>query len=294
MNVGAGKGRKLFLAANNTALALMALLCLIPLWHVLAVSFSSSAAASAGRVFLWPVDFTWAAYQYVLKQEEFLASIVVTLKRVLLGTSISMLLTVLTAYPLSREKTMFRWRTAYVWFFVFTMLFNGGLIPNYVVVKELGLLDRLLALVLPSAVQVFHIILMLNFLRNLPKELYEAAHIDGAGHWATLWRVALPVSTPSIATLTLFTIVFHWNSWFDGIIYMNNPAHYPLSSYLQTVIIAKDLSAMNTSSILEYANLSDRTVKSAQIFIGLVPIVLVYPFLQRYFIQGIVMGSVKG
>ncbi len=283
----------LFLGCNYILLTGLVLICFFPLMHVLAVSFSSSSAASAGSVSLWPIDFTTKAYEYVWSKQEFLTSMTVTVKRVLLGTAVNMLLTVLTAYPLSREVSQFRLRTAYVWIFVFTLLFHGGLVPTYVLVKELGLLDSLLVLVLPSAVPVFHVILLLNFFRNIPKELLEASYIDGANHWMTLWRIAIPISAPALATLTLFTVVFHWNAWFDGIIYMNTPDNYPLSSYLQTVIVAMDLSSLNTSTLKELDNLSDRTVKAAQIFVGMLPVMLVYPFLQKYFMSGIVMGSVK-
>lgn len=282
-----------FAIGNYAFLVLISAMCVFPLVHVLAVSFSSSSAASSGLVKLWPVDFTLSSYQYVASKKEFLASILVTLQRVLIGTSLNMILTIMVAYPLSKEVSQLRLRTLYVWVFVFTMLFYGGLIPTYILVKELGMLDTMAALVLPTAVPIFNVILLLNFFRGVPKELLESAFIDGAGHWKTLWKIVVPVSLPVLATITLFAIVFHWNAWFDGLIYMNSPSNYPLSSYLQTIIVAKDLSNINTSNLSELQNLSDRTVKSAQIFLGALPVLIVYPFLQKYFIKGIVMGSVK-
>ena len=272
----------------------MSLLCILPLVNVLAVSFSSAAAIEADKVTLWPVEFTVRAYTYVAAKKEFLASMGVTLQRVLLGVVVNMALTVLTAYPLSKDRSQLRLRTVYAWVFVFTMLFSGGLIPSYMVVKELGLLDSIWALVLPGAVPVFNVILMLNFFRGLPKELSESAFIDGAGHWQTLWRIIVPLSAPSIATVTLFTIVGHWNEWFQGLIYMNDPIHYPLASYLQTIVVRLDMTQLNDPTALRFlSQLNDRALRAAQIFLGMVPVLCVYPFLQRFFMSGIVLGSVK-
>lgn len=286
-------GRRLFVGTNYVVLALLSILCLVPLIHVLAVSFSSSAAATAGLVKLWPVEFTISSYQFVLAKPAFLTSIGVTLQRVAIGLTINMLLTILVAYPLSKEVNKFPMRTVYVWIFVITILFQGGLIPLYMTVKYTGIMDTIWALVLPNAVPVFNVVLLLNFFRGLPKELEEAAFMDGAGHWRTLWQIIVPLSAPALATLTLFATVGHWNSWFDGLIFMDSPSHYPLQSYLQTVVINRDLSLISSSDMKSLAEVNDRTAKAAQIFLGALPILLVYPFLQRFFMKGIVLGSVK-
>jgi len=287
------RGRVAFVVFNYIFLALMAVVCLLPLIHVLAVSFSSSHAAAAGYVKLWPVDFTLRSYEFVSGKKEFLDSMLITLERVGIGVSLNMLLTVLVAYPLSKETTAFRSRTLYAWIFVFTILFSGGLIPLYMMVKDTMILDSIWALVLPGAVPVFNVILMLNFFRGLPKELEEAAYIDGAGHMTVLWKIFIPLSMASLATVTLFSTVGHWNSWFDGLIFMNSPTDYPLQSYLQTVVIQQDLSIFSVKSMERYSEINDQTAKSAQIFLGCLPILLLYPFLQRFFIKGIVLGSVK-
>lgn len=285
---------RLATALNYGFLLVLGMLCILPLINVLAVSFSSKEAILAGEVTLWPVDFTLKAYSFVAVKKEFLRSIGISLERVLLGTAISMILTILTAYPLSREVKAFQSRTVYAWIFVFTMLFSGGLVPGYVVVKQLGLMDTMWALVLPGAVPIFNVILMLNFMRNLPKELSEAAFIDGAGHWQLLRLVVLPLSLPSLATVGLFTIVGQWNEWFHGILYMNDPKHYPLASYLQTIVIRYDLTQIRSPEEMQMlSTIDDRAVRAAQIFLGALPIFLVYPFLQRYFMSGIVLGSVK-
>jgi putative aldouronate transport system permease protein len=285
--------RRIFIFFNYTFLISLSLLCILPLIHVFAMSLSSNAAVAAGYVKLWPVDFTTKSYEFVLAKPEFLSSIIMSVKRVLLGVPINILLSIMIAYPLSKEVTAFPARTLYAWVFVFTMLFHGGLIPTYITVKETGLLDSILALVLPNAINVFLVILLLNFFRGLPKELEEAAFMDGAGHWVVLWRIFVPLSVPAIATITLFSAVGHWNSWFDGIIFMNSPENYPLQSYLRTVVIELDSSLINSQELEILEVVSDRTSRAAQIFLGALPILIVYPFLQRYFMKGIVLGSVK-
>jgi putative aldouronate transport system permease protein len=289
-------GEKVFAVANYALMLGLAFVCILPLIHVLAVSMSSSAAASSGIVRLWPVDFTVSSYNFIVKKPAFLTSLGITLQRVLLGTVVNMVLTVLTAYPLSKEMKHFRMRTVYTWFFFFTALFGGGLIPWYMTIKATGLLNSIFALVIPGAVPIFHVILMLNFFRSLPKELEESAFIDGAGHVRVLWSIYLPLSPAAIATITLFTVVGHWNAWFDGLILMNSPARYPLQSYLQIIVIAQNLfnSIHSSEEWKILAQVSDRTAKAAQIFLGALPILLLYPFLQKYFMKGIVLGSVKG
>jgi len=287
-------GELLFAAANHALLAALALLCVLPIVNVLAVSLSEGYYVTAGMVKLWPVGFNLKSYAFVAQTTEFLRSVWVAVQRVAVGGALNMLLTVIVAYPLSKEAGQLKGRTLYVWLFVFTMLFSGGLIPTYVVVQELRLLDTLWALVLPGAVPIFNVILLLNFFRSLPKELEEAAHIDGASHWQTLAKLIVPLSKPALATIALFTIVGHWNEWFSGLIYMNRPENYPLASYLQTVIIQRDMMVTADPSLMaQLAELNNRSVKAAQIFLGALPVFCVYPFLQRYFMTGIVMGSVK-
>jgi putative aldouronate transport system permease protein len=271
---------------------------MFPVIHILALSLSSSNAASTGKVFLWPSEFTFSAYKYIMKRMDFWISFVVSIKRVILGLAVNMAITVITAYPLSKNSSAFRSRSVYVWYFFITTLIGGGLVPTYMLIKQLGMIDSIWSLVLPGAVPVFNIILMLNFFRQLPKELEEAAFIDGAGHWTILWKIYIPTSAPSIATIALFCIVGHWNSWFDGIIYMNHPENYPLQSYLRSVVVTRDIDALssitNQVGAAEMKAVSEKTSKAAQIFIGALPIIAVYPFLQKYFTKGIVLGSVKG
>jgi putative aldouronate transport system permease protein len=279
-------------------LIVSAVVCILPFVNLLALSFSNSAAVAAGNVKFWPVGFTVKSYIYVTRSQAFLRSIFVSLQRVALGVSINMLLTVITAYPLSKSSYTFKPRSVYAWFFMVTMLFSASVIPWFMVIKFAGLIDTIWALVIPGALPVFNMIVLLNFFRGLPNELEEAAFIDGAGHWTILWNIFVPLSKPALATVCLFCILNHWNSWFDGLILMNSPKHYPLQSYLQTIIInpAAFFNSMKGSSdynlILQYVN--SRTAKTAQLFIAAVPILIAYPFLQRYFTTGLVLGSVKG
>ena len=287
-------GSRIFTIINGLFLVLLALMCVLPLVNILAVSLSSNAAATAGLVKLWPVEFTLKSYEYVAKRAAFWRSLGVTLLRCLLGVSLNVLMCILTAYPLSKDNQKLRARTVYTWFFFITMLVNGGLIPQYMTIKSVGILGTIWALVLPGAVPVFSMVLMLNFFRAIPEELEEAAFMDGASHWSILMKIYVPLSKASIATICLFALVYHWNSWFDGIIMMNKPDQYPLQSYLHTIIIQGDTSVNSTTDWQTMALISDRTVKCAQIFLYTLPIVAAYPFLQRYFVKGMVMGSVKG
>lgn len=286
------RGYKLFSIGNYIFLGILSLLCILPIIHILAVSFSSMAPASANLVGFWPIGFTTDAYEKTFGNTNFLNSLVVSVERTVLATFISMIIVLITAFPLSKEDINFKGRSVYTWFFVFTILFSGGLIPSYILVQKLGLMDSIWALILPGALSVWNVVLMMNFYRGLPKELEEAAYLDGAGQFKTLMLVYIPLSLPAVATLSLFTMVYHWNAWFDGMIYMSDIKNYPLASLLQTIIVQQDFSKINVdASMLE--NVSQRTVRAAQIFIGALPILLVYPFLQRFFVKGLVIGAVK-
>ncbi|WP_372631092.1 carbohydrate ABC transporter permease [Cohnella sp.] len=289
-----GKRFDWFALANSAFLIAVALICILPLIHIIALSFSSSAAAAAGYVKLWPVDFTLASYEFTASRSAFWVSMLTSIQRIAMGTPLNLLLTILVAYPLSKTTEQFRFRLVYAWIFFLTMLFNGGLIPWYITIKQLGLLDSIWALVLPGAVPAFSIVLLLNFFRAVPKEMEESAVIDGASQWTTLWRIYVPISKPAIATLALFSMVEHWNSWFDGLILMGDPSHYPLQSYIQTIVVQMNLGSMSMEELKNLARISDRTLKASQIFLGSLPIIAVYPFLQRFFVKGIVLGSVKG
>ncbi|GGE02143.1 carbohydrate ABC transporter permease [Paenibacillus nasutitermitis] len=285
---------RVFNISNIVILIILASICILPFVHVVAVSFSNKLNVSAGFVTLWPKGFTIESYKYLLAKTAFWQAFKISAIRLVLGTAINLILIMLTAYPLSKESSRLKMRTFYAWFFFVTMLISGGLIPNFILINELGLRDSIWALVLPGALPIFSLVLMLNFFRQVPKELEEAAFIDGAGHLRTLAQVYIPISVPAIATISLFCMVAHWNAWFDGMIYMNSADKLPLQTYLRSVIIEMNVSEMGGDDWELLKTLSDRSLRSAQIIIAMIPILSVYPFLQKYFVKGIVVGSVKG
>lgn len=273
-------------------LILVGVTALLPLVNTLAISLSDKAAVSGGMVGLWPVGFNLDAYGFILRDDKFWQAFGVSLLRVLLGGALNFVLAVMTAFPLSRSTRAFPARDFFMWCFVFGMILNVGIVPWYLTVSGYGLLDSIWALVLPGAVPIWSVIILMNFFRSIPKELDEAARIDGATPWQLLWSIYLPTSLPALATITLFSIVGHWNSFFDGLILMNNPDNYPLQTYIQQLVIA-DRPALHGGQAALMAQLSNNTLNAAKLFVAMIPILLVYPFLQRYFVRGIMLGAVK-
>ena len=276
-------GRKVFLAVDVIVI-------------LLSYSFSASQPIIENKVFLWPKEFTLKAYQYVLESKEFWSSVSVSVKRVLLGVPLNTLLTILVAYPLSKDERQFKARKYYVAYMLTVMLFNGGLMPTYYIVSKTKLIDTVWALIIPGAVPIFNCIVLMNFFRGIPSELEESAKLDGASQWQILWRIFIPISKPSLATIILFSLINHWNSWFDGLIYSNHTTNYPLQSYLQTLVTSTTeiLAQGDVKAIAKLVDINDTNMKAAQIFISVIPLMLIYPFLQKYFTTGLTMGSVKG
>lgn len=281
-------GRKIFIVCNTAFLVLMALLCVLPLVNLLAISLSEKAAVNSGIVTFWPVNFTITAYERTFQNANFIRSIMISIARTVIGTLLSMAVIVTAGYALSKD---FRGRTALMWFFVFTMLFSGGLIPSYILNSALGLKNNFWVYIIPGAFSCYNLILIMNFFKSIPKALEEAALVDGANFFQILWKIFLPLSKAGLATVALFIMVGNWNEWFTGILYMSDTKNYPLASFLQVIVVQnnkQDLALDPTT-----AAMSERTIKAAQVFIGAVPILMVYPFLQKHFAKGIVMGAVK-
>ncbi|MCX6050225.1 MAG: carbohydrate ABC transporter permease [Chloroflexi bacterium] len=284
---------RLFDLTNYLILVLFGLLCLLPMIHIVAVSLSNRSASMGGFVTLWPIGFTWRNYAEILAAGPVYQAFFISVQRTVLGTLINMILTVLAAYPLSKSAQEFKGRNWFMWIMIVALLFNGGLIPWFLVIRNLGLLNSLWALIFPGALPIWNVILLMNFFRELPKELEEAAIIDGASYWAILLYIYLPLSVPALATLTLFAAVGHWNAWFDGMILITKNAQYPIMTFLRTVVVDLNLQILSVNNEDIY-NLSDRSIRAANIVVATLPILLVYPFLQRYFIHGIRLGAVKG
>ncbi|GAB6928173.1 carbohydrate ABC transporter permease [Paenibacillus sp. JCM 10914] len=283
---------KIFYGFNVAFLILISILCVLPLVHIFAVSLSGKAAADANLVAFWPINFTLDSYAETFNNLNFLSSLNTSVLRSIVGTLLGMIVTVLASFSLSRSTVEFRGRTFYVWFFLIIMVFDAGLVPTYIMIQNLNLINSFWVFILPNLVNVWNMILLMNFFRALPKDLDEAAIMDGATSFKILTRIYLPISLPAIATLSLFTLVFHWNSWFDGMLFMIDNSKWPMATLLQTIVVVQDFSKTGINPE-DLELLSNRSVKSAQIFIAMLPILAVYPFLQRFFVKGIVLGAVK-
>lgn len=272
---------------------LLTLSCLLPLVNMVAISFSGSEAVSANAVGLLPKDANLNSYTKLLDDAQFWRSFLISVERVILGLLINMLLTVTMAYPLSKSKLRFPMREVYMKFIIFAMLFSGGIIPLFMVVSNLKLTNTIWSLVLPGAVPVFNVILMINFFKGIPEALDEAARIDGANPLQTLVRIYLPISLPSLATVALFSIVGHWNDYFSGLIYMSKASMYPLQTYIQQLTV--DLTSITDADRLKQLSaMSTRSFNAAKIVVSTVPLLVIYPFLQKYFVSGLTIGAVKG
>lgn len=266
---------------------------LLPLLNILASSFSSPAAVSSGQVFIWPVDFTLRGYEVALSNPQVLTGFGNSVFYAVFGTLISVTLTIMIAYPLSRRD--FWGRGPMTAFVVFTMLFSGGLIPTYLVVQNLGLLDTRWALLLPQAIGVWQVIIAIAFLRSsIPDDLYDAAQLDGASDLRFLWSVVLPLSKPLIAVIALMYAIAQWNSYFDALLYLRDADLQPLQLVLRNILILNTSSgSQDAIQVLERQQLAD-LLKYSLIVIATVPVLLVYPFVARFFTKGIMLGAVKG
>lgn len=290
-------GSQVFDTFNVGFLILITLTCLLPIWYTLMISLSEKAAVQAGLVTVYPVGFNLYSFQSILSEPKFFTSIFVSFQRVVVAAFITMATLVMAAYPLSKSNKQFPGRNALMWLFVFAMLFNGGLIPWFLTLKNYHLMDSILGLALAGGVPIFNLILVTNFIKNLPEELEEAAKIDGAGPWRFLIDILLPLLKPVLATVLLFTLVGHWNDFFQGLILSTQEESYPLQTYIQQLVVSTNLqsmAAMTVEQLNRMSKLNNDSLNAAKIFIAMIPVLLIYPFMQRYFVKGITLGSVKG
>lgn len=277
-------------------LLILAFMCLIPMLNTIAISFSDKVSAQGGKVFVWPVNFNLAPYRELIKDTQFFRSFMISVYRVLLGGAINVVLTILTAYPLSKSPEKFPAKNKYMWFVVTLMLFSGGMVPTYVLVSQLRLINTIWALVLPGALPIFNCIVLMNYYKTIPASLEEAALIDGGGPWYILLRIFVPLAKPSIAVITLWSIVHHWNDFFSGLVYITVRKNFPLQTYIQSLTVSVDwqnVSNMKGEDLARMMSVSNLTFNSAKVAVSMIPILCIYPFLQRYFVTGIVMGAVK-
>ncbi|WP_168120036.1 carbohydrate ABC transporter permease [Paenibacillus sp. HB172176] len=286
------RGERLFVGFNYAALTLLGLLCIAPFINIFAQSLSGHYAIVSGQVGMLPVDPTLQAYDKVFQDKTFLMSMGISIMRTGVGVALSVLLTVLMAYPLS--KPYIKGRSVIMFLLVFSMLFGSGMIPNYLLNKSLGLLDTFWVMVIPTLIAGFHVIIVRSFFQNVPGELEESARIDGCGNLGILFRIVFPLSMPVIATIALFKAVVHWNAFFDAVLYINNQDLMPLQVYLRNLIMM-NASMINTGDIrMDEELIANESLKAAALFTSMIPILIVYPFLQKYFVKGMLIGSVKG
>lgn len=275
---------------------LLALLCLLPVWNMVCMSFSSSTMVMANEVTFFPKDFTLEAYKLILKDAQFFRSFGLSVLRVCLALVINLTMIVLLAYPLSKTVREFNGRNIVMSIMIIAMLFSGGMIPSYLLLKELKLLNTVWALVLPTAVPISNMIMCMNFMTAIPSALEEAAIIDGASPLQVLLRIILPCSKPSLATMALFSIVGHWNDFEAGLIYMTKRENYPLMTYIQSLDLNLSMmleDSMSPEALEKLLEISGKNLNAAKVVVATVPLMLIYPFLQKYLIHGIVMGAVK-
>lgn len=287
------RGYKLFTGFNAVVLVLVCLVVLYPFITLLAQSFSSAGAIKAGLVNAVPVDFNIETYRAVTQDERFWTSYGNTVLYTVVGTVIAMILTTTFAYVISKQHL--RGRNVLIGIAVFTMFFNGGIIPNYVLISSLGLKNTMWAVVLPGALSVFNLLVMKSFFENLPSELEEAAQLDGLGWFGIYVRIVLPLSKAVIATMVLFYSVAYWNDWFTAFLYLDKNELFPMSLYLRNLIAgastttAESAAAIGTTGAAISAN-----IKAVTMILAILPILIVYPFVQRHFVSGVMLGSVKG
>lgn len=293
MKIADSWGDRIFANVSRILVWFVVIVTLYPFVYVFSSSISDPTAVLKNQIFLWPIGFSLKAYKTILSYPELRIGYVNTIFYTVVGTAINMLLTCLMAYPLSRKNLVFR--KPFMIMITFTLVFSGGLIPTFLIVKSLGMVDTYWALLIPGAVSTWNVILMKTFFENLPKELEEAATIDGASSMQILLRILLPLSKPAFVTIALFYAVGHWNSYFPAMIYLQSEHLYPVQLFLRKIVLlgqTADITGeqgMSTETILMAESL-----KYATIMIVALPIILVYPFIQKYFVKGAMIGSLKG
>lgn len=286
---------KIMYAITYTAVFLFVLTILYPIIFVVSASFSSPIAVGTGQVVLWPVDFSLDGYRAVFSHKRILTSFRNTIFYTVAGTFINVTMTLIAAYPLSRPNL--QWKKFYMFLFVFTMFFSGGLIPTYILMTQIGFVNTIWAMLIPGALSVYNMIVVRTFIMsNIPNELLESAKIDGCSDIRYLFSIVIPLSKAVIAVITLFYAVGHWNSYFSALIYLNNPDLYPLQLVLRDILVQNEIMSNefhNVDFMVAKQHLAD-LLKYSLIVVSSAPIIAVYPFVQKYFIQGVMIGSLKG
>ncbi|MBD0379517.1 carbohydrate ABC transporter permease [Paenibacillus sedimenti] len=290
MNYDKTFGNRMFDAVNYTLLLIIAVVCVLPFVYVLAISFTSPSEVAKGGLILFPKEWSLSAYKYIFSTDTLMRSMLVSIYITVVGTFINLLFTALMAYPLAKKQL--RGRQTILLAVLFTMLFSGGMIPTYFVVKGLHLTNTLWSLMIPSAISAFNLIVLKNFFQEIPDGLEDSAKIDGCTDLGVLFRIVLPLSLPAMATFGLFYAVAHWNQFFNAIIYINDNAKWPIQVLLREIIMLAQSRIGDTG--FDEAEIQPLTIRMAVIVFATLPILIVYPFLQKHFTKGVLLGSVKG
>lgn len=279
-------------------LILLLIVTLYPIIYIFSVSVSSTTAYESGRVFFLPVEFNLEAYKVIMKAGTIPRSFVNSVIYTVVYTAVSLLFTTTMAYPLSRSKDRVAFKGFFSKIVIFTMFFNAGIIPNYLVVKGLGLMDSMWALILPTAISTYNLVVMRSFFEGIPIDLEEAAFIDGANEITIFWKIMLPLSKAALATVGLFYGVSMWNQWFNAMLYLQSGTKFPLQLIIRQIIMqnqmAAELAAMGDTSMMTDQTTNSVSLKYATLFLSILPMLAVYPFIQKYFVKGVMVGSVKG
>ena len=283
---------KVFKIITMSVVVVIAACCLFPFLHVLAVSFSDKTAVIRGEVLLWPQSFKLSAYKAVFNNKGLMDSMWFTLILTVVYTVFSLIMTILCAYPLSYPGL--KLKSPILLYILFTMYFSGGMIPGYLNIKSLGLLDTFWVLVFPTMLSTYNMILMKSFFQAMPRELEESAYVDGANDFVVLIRIVLPLSKAMLATIALFYAVSRWNGFMDAILYINDESMYTIQLRLRQMIQASQVSSMMEEIPEMKADLIAETIKAACMAFSMIPVMIVYPWLQKYFVRGVMIGSVKG
>lgn len=284
-------GDRIFTIIAYTILIAVTCIVLYPLVYVLSASLSNPEMILKGKVWLLPKDITFQAYKEVFQNEKIMIGYKNTIIYTVVGTAINLALSTMIAYPLSRKD--FLGRGAITAFLVFTMFFSGGMIPTYLLVKDLGMINTIWAIVIPNAVSVYNVIIMRTFFQNIPEEIRESASMDGCSNITFLLRILLPLSMPIIAVMTLFYGVAHWNAFFDALIYLSDSQKYPLQLFLRQMLIQDDMAEMGSLGEGEYVKYLEG-LKYSVVVVASLPMLILYPLLQKYFVKGVMIGSLKG
>ncbi|MGO4370393.1 carbohydrate ABC transporter permease [Paenibacillus sp. MCAF20] len=292
MRIRRSTGEIVFDTFNYVLLAVFCLAIAIPLLHVVAGSLSSNEAITHSEVKLWPVGLNVENYKFVIQNSVFWKSFGVTVVIVLVGTAINMAMTLITSYPLS--KTWLGGRKYILLFIIFTMIFQAPMVPMYLLIKDLNMLNSIWALIVPSALSAFNMMLCITFIRSIPEELFEAARVDGMSEYRILWRIVTPLSMPINVTLILFYAVGHWNNYLGPLLYITDREKQPLQLYLYKLISQFDMDSAGGQSVTELSSaITPQGLQMATIVVATIPIIVIYPFLQKHFIKGALLGSVK-